>query len=133
MIVDDITPLVDRPEDFVCWGDTAKGTNYNGGLWLLRAGTRPQVWETFDPVESPKITKREKIIGSDQAWISRCLKGHDPKWGTEDGVYSFRNHIQKKNSVKLPDNARIVMFHGAFDPWMSSVQAQYPWVREYYR
>jgi len=132
VIVDDITPLVARDEDFVCWGDTAKGTHYNGGLWLLTAGARSQVWETFDPISSPKETKRQRIVGSDQAWISCALGGNEAKWGTEDGVYSFRNHIHGHGS-KLPDNAKIVLFHGGHDPWHVDVQFDYPWVKEYYK
>jgi hypothetical protein len=133
VIVDDITPLVDRVEDFVCWGDTAKGTHYNGGLWLLKAGSRQQVWDTFDPKTSPKMTRANRIIGSDQAWISYCLKGGDPKWGTEDGVYSFRNHYVGDGRYELHDNARIILFHGAHDPWHIDVQQRWEWVKEYYR
>ena len=133
VITNDITPLVNRPEDFVCWGDTARKTHYNGGMWLLRAGTRTQVYKTFDPKKSPQITKGKGIVGSDQAWISYVLNGKDPKWTTEDGVYSFRNHFQQKNKIGLPKNARIVMFHGHFDPWDEKIQAQYPWVFKHYR
>ena len=133
VIVDDITPLVDREEDFICWGDTAKGTHYNGGFWLMKAGTRLQVWETFDEKTSPKLTRANNIIGSDQAWISYCLKGEDPKWGTADGVYSFRNHYIGKARKELHDNAKIILFHGAHDPWDADVQVKWPWVEEYYR
>jgi hypothetical protein len=133
VIVNDITPLLDRPEDFVCWGDTAKNTHYNGGMWLLRAGTRTKVWDTFDPLQSPKITRNLRIIGSDQAWISYVLDGRDPKWGRNDGVYSFRNHIAPHRKETLPPGARAVLFHGHFDPWMPEIQEQYPWVKEFYR
>ena len=133
VIVNDITPLIMRPEDFVCWGDTAKNTHYNGGMWLLRAGSRTKVWESFDPLQSPKITKAQRIVGSDQAWISYVLAGKDPKWGRADGVYSFRNHFRLKNQTELPDGARVVLFHGHYDPWMPEIQAQYPWAKEFYR
>jgi len=133
MIVDDITPLVNNDYDFICWGDTAKGTHYNGGLWLLKAGTRSQIWETFDAINSPKITRANRIVGSDQAWISYCLQGKDPKWGTADGIYSFRNDFVKNNILDLPDNARIILFHGAYDPWDIDIQQKWEWVKEYYR
>jgi len=132
VITDDITPLVDRPEDFVCWGATARNTHYNGGMWLLRAGTRTEVFDTFDPVRSPEITKNKHIVGSDQGWISYVLNGKDPKWTTADGVYSFRNDFVFARNVELPENARIVMFHGRYDPWEARVQNQYPWVKGHY-
>jgi len=133
VILKDITHLVDRDDDFVCWGDTAKGTHYNGGLWLLRAGTRTQVWDTFDPIKSPITTKQRKIIGTDQAWISYVLDGQDPKWGVEHGIYSYRNHIQNNTRKPLPDNACIIMFHGHLDPWSVGVMDRHQWVRDNYR
>lgn len=132
VIVGDITPLVDRDEDFVIWGDTARNTAYNGGLWLLKAGTRTKVWETFDPVQSPRMTRAARILGSDQAWISYILGPKEKKFTRADGVYSFRNDLQQRGIKALPDNARVVMFHGRHDPWQSEVQATYPWVRKHW-
>jgi hypothetical protein len=132
VITSNIDHLVDRDDDFVCWGDTAKGTHYNGGLWLLKTGTRTQVWDTFNPVLSPQITRNKNIIGSDQAWISYCLQGKDPKWTTEDGVYSYRNHI-RTSGKGLPSNACIIMFHGQYDPWQPQIYNQYQWVKDNYR
>ena len=133
VIVRNITPLINRKEDFVCWGDTAKRTHYNGGMWLLRAGTRTDVYDAFDPKQSPKLTRNKGIIGSDQAWISYVIDGKDPKWHKEDGVYSFRNDFIGAGKTKLPPDARIVMFHGQHDPWTPDIQARYPWIKEFYR
>lgn len=130
VITGDLEPLIDRPEDFVAWGDTHKTTYYNGGLILLRAGTRRQVWETFDPIESPKRSRELGQWGSDQGWIGACLGPNEPKWTTEDGVYSWRNHLAKERG-RLPMNARIVLFHGQIDPW-SPIAQQNQWVREHY-
>lgn len=131
VITGDITPLFDTTADFKIWGDTAKGTPYNGSLWMLRAGARCQVWDDFDPVRSPKTSLALHYIGSDQGWIGAKLGPGEPKWTTRDGVYSFRNHIQR-GSYQLPANARMVIFHGAVDPW--STQAQMvSWVRKHYR
>jgi hypothetical protein len=132
VITADITPLIDRKEDFVIWGDTAARTLYNGGFWLLRRGTRRQVWDTFNPEVSPQITRNEGIIGSDQAWISYSLGKGQAMWTKADGVYSFRNHLNKVH-VKLPMDARVVMFHGQHDPWDADIQAKFPWVKEHYR
>jgi len=133
VITGDITPLVDRPEDFVIWGDTAKGTLYNGGLWLLRRGTRQKVWTSFDPDTSPSLTRANNIIGSDQAWISHSLGKGESTWTMKDGVYSFRNHLKVRTKFDLPEDAKVVMFHGQWDPWHPEVQKRYPWVREHYK
>lgn len=132
VIVKDISPLFSGREDFKIWGDTARGTPYNGSLWMLKAGARRRVWDTFDPVVSPRVSKQLGYIGSDQGWIGACLGPHEAKWGVNDGVYSFRNHIQRTSTQALPQNARIVIFHGAVDPWMREAQA-ISWVRDHYR
>lgn len=132
VITGDVTPLWDRPEDFVAYGDTNRTTHYNGSLMLLTAGARTKVWETFDPKTSPKQAKQAGCYGSDQAWISYCLGPTEAKWSRDDGVYSFRNDIQAKHAP-LPSNARMVMFHGKHDPWQAPVQKLYPWIQEHYR
>lgn len=133
VIVGDLRPLWDRPEDFVIWGDTARGTPYNGSMWLLRAGARPQAWEQFHPIRSPQEGKRRGYIGSDQAWLGVVLGPNEARWRAEDGVYSYRNQVQAPpNRGRLPDNARVVFFHGKEDPWHTEPQ-KLTWVREHYR
>lgn len=134
VIVDDIRPLFSGGEDFKIWGDTARGTPYNGSLFMLRAGSRSKVWTDFDPVRSPRLGRKLGYIGSDQAWYGACLGPGEPKWTRADGVFSFRNQIAPPHgSGRLPQGARIVMFHGAYDPWMHEVQRRYPWIIEHYR
>ena len=132
VITGDLTPLWHRSEDFVAWGDTNKqpGSHYNGSMILLTAGSRPHVWTDFDPVVSPQQSREARCWGSDQGWISYCLGGGEAKWSKRDGVYSFRNDL--KQDRQLPADARIVMFHGNFDPW-GAVAQQLPWVRTHYR
>lgn len=131
VITGDCAPLWDRPEDFVIWGNTARGTPYNGSMWLLRAGTRRKVWDDFHPVDSPARARAHGYIGSDQAWIATCLGPGEARWTTEDGVYSWRLHV-KKAGGDLPGDARIVFFHGREDPWVPAVQAKYPWIPRHY-
>lgn len=131
VVTGDLRPLWNRPEPFVIWGDTNRNTYYNGSMCLMTAGARRQVWDTFDPVQSPRIAKRAGCFGSDQGWISYCLGPGETRWKRSDGVFSYRNDIQT-NHDRLPDGARIVFFHGAQDPW--GVHAQnLGWVREHYR
>lgn len=132
VILGDVTAMfANEDADFRIWGDTARNTPYNGSLWMLRAGARRQVWDQFDPVESPKKSLAFGYIGSDQGWIGACLGPNERKWSTRDGVYSFRNHVQR-NRYQLPANARVVIFHGAIDPWSEHAQ-RLSWVRKHYR
>lgn len=134
VITSDLRPLLDRPEPFVCWGNTHPTTHYNGSLMLLTAGARPKVWSEFDPHVSPQRAKDAGCFGSDQGWISYCLGAGEPRWGHKDGVYSYRNDLSPNGHAgKLPANARIVVFHGRWDPWSMHIQQDCPWVREHYR
>jgi hypothetical protein len=134
VITGDMVPLVDRDEDFIAWGDTGPGHwsgNYNGSFIVHTAGTRSQIWDTFDPVTSPRLAHDARCLGSDQGWITYCLgKGREAMFRQADGVYSYRNDIQPKNGA-LPQNARVVFFHGKIDPWSPEAQ-RLDWVREHY-
>ncbi len=131
VITGDMSPIWNRPEDFVAWGDTnpQPGSHYNGSMLLLRAGSRPKVWDRFDPEKSPREALRAGCWGSDQGWISYCLGPSEKKWSRADGVYSFRNDLQP--SRKLPSDARIVIWHGKHDPW-SEVGQGLSWVRQHW-
>jgi hypothetical protein len=135
VITGDLKPVVNRPEDFVIFADTTPKTFYNGSLMLMTAGARPQVWERFDPATSIPLARSAGHMGSDQAWISYCLGPKEAKWTTADGVYSFRNHLggEGQNPARqLPPNAKVIVWHGAHDPW-GRVADRLPWMKEHYR
>lgn len=137
VIVGDMTPIWNRQEDFVAWGETNPKSFYNGSMFLLRSGSRPQVWEQFDPKTSPKQAMQAGRFGSDQGWLSFCLGKGEPTWTTADGVYSFNIHLRppkhsSQPSKPLPTDARVVFFHGSVDPWSSEAQ-RLPWVKEHYQ
>ena len=131
VVTGDLTPVWDREEDFVIWGETNPRSFYNGSMFLMTAGVRRQVLEKFDPRRSPREALAAGKFGSDQGWISYCLGKGEATWSTSDGVYSYNVHIRHQGQ-KLPRDARIVMFHGRIDPWSSEGQA-IPWVKECYR
>lgn len=131
VIVGDMRPVWDRPEDFVIWKSATSGNPYNGSMFLLRAGTRPQVWREFDPNLSPRETHAARLYGSDQAWIAHVLGGGEATWTSRNGVYSMRNEIRTLGG-RLPRDARIVFFHGKGDPWLPEMQ-RLPWVASNYR
>jgi hypothetical protein len=117
MPMQDITPLFERAEDFVIWRDPmAPRQPYNGGLWMLTAGTRPEVWERFEGEASIAAARRGGKVGSDQAWIAHCLGGKQAVWTREDGVLSFKRDVMARKVNPLA--GRLVMFHGhQYKPW----------------
>jgi hypothetical protein len=132
VIVRDITPLFEEDVDFRIWGesDFPRTQWMNGSLWMLKTGTRTKVWTEFNPKRSPYLAKKAGARGSDQGWMSFILGKGERTWGREDGVYSFRKHVQPLGH--LPDDARMVMFHGRVDPW--GYQARViPWVQEHWK
>jgi hypothetical protein len=133
IIVRDVTPVFDRSEDFVAFGETDPRSFYNGSFLRLRLGTRPQVWERFvaDPEGLRRDAKAAGRFGSDQGIISYVLGPGEAIWRPSDGVYSFRVHLRSGGQT-LPSNARLVAFHGAIDPWSARAQ-RLDWVRRHYQ
>lgn len=132
VIVQDLTPLFKGDFDFRIWGesDYPQTQWMNGSLWMLKTGTRTKVWTDFDPTTSPKKAHKAGARGSDQGWMSFILGKTEATWGRKDGVYSYRKHV--KPLGHLPNDARIVNFHGHVDPWSYEAQ-QIPWVKENWR
>lgn len=131
VITGDMRPLWDRPEEFVIW--KAPGGNHNpycGSMFMLKAGARPNVWLDFDEEESPRLTRSAGLFGSDQAWIAYVLGPHEATWAKAEGAYSYR--LQVMRHLTLPDNARVVFFHGKPDPWDPEPQTK-RWLRHHYR
>jgi hypothetical protein len=92
VLVDDVAPLWDRPEEFIIY-DARGDDHYNGSMFLMTAGAREQVWKDFDPVESPKLTTRAGMRGSDQAWIRYKLAPDAAVWDYNHGVYAYLNLV----------------------------------------
>ena len=134
VITGDLAPLFDRSEEFVIWNETdwPETQHYNASIWLHTPGTRPQIWETFkaNPMRASREAYRAGGRGGDQAWISHVLGPGEAVFTPEQGVLSYRRHIEA-NGGRLPAHARIVNFHGIVDPWSAPAQAL-PWVREHY-
>ncbi len=127
VIVDDLRPLWNRPEAFVGLAGTQPPTTFNGSMFLMTAGARPQVWADFNPMYSPLNARRAGHYGSDQAWISYVLGAGEARWTPADGVYTYRLHVEPAHG-RLPRGARIVFFAGKKDPWNKDVLAL-DWVK----
>jgi hypothetical protein len=137
VVTGDLGPIWNRSEDVVFftgqWGRLGKPSRkqfYNGSMFMLKAGSRPQVWEQFNPRLSPRTTRVNGLGGSDQAWYALILGPNEARWGKKDGVYSFRNDIATNNN-RLPGDARIVLFHGRRDPWDHEC-CRIDWVKKHY-
>lgn len=133
VIVGDLVPVWERPEEFVIFDPEMRGFSYNGSMWLMTTGSRRQVWERFHPVTSPAATHRAGLKGSDQAWIHYVLGEGEAVWKKRDGVMSYRPHIVKDYRNRLPEHAKVVAFHGKPDPWELGGDIQARWVRANYR
>lgn len=93
---------------------------YNGGMWMLRTGTRQKVWDTFGP-QAWKITNRKKFVGSDQAWIAHVLP-REMTWGRGDGVY----HYSLTERFDPLEGARVMFTAGAQKPWHQQFAKKFP-------
>lgn len=129
VLTGDPSPLWHRPEPITLYGDPIFAAQANGSMIVLDTGSAPCVWTDFDPARSPALARARRLRGSDQAWISYCLP-HAPRVGPEDGIYSFRRHVQRAG-LALPDGARIVTMHGQPKPWDPAAQSL-AWVRQHY-
>lgn len=103
VIVDDVAPLWDRPEPFVIY-DARGDDHYNGSMFMMTAGARREVWERFDPIESPKLTTAANMRGSDQAWIRYCLSPSAATWSYEEGVYAYLNLVPPRRQRRPRPN-----------------------------
>jgi hypothetical protein len=92
VMVDDVAPLWQRPEGFVIY-DARGDDHYNGSMFLQTAGFHQEVWDDFDPVESPKLTTAARMRGSDQAWIRYKLAPNAAVWDYNHGVYAYLNLV----------------------------------------
>lgn len=148
VITGDITPLVERPESFVIWADPSRLLPYCGSMWMLSAGAHPEVYEKFDYAVWQTLKPRNNWHGSDQAWMAHMLPGA-ATWTRADGVYSFRMDILKARAGDmlgkrqrrririlggpLPSDARIVHFHGIYDPSQRFLRDTIPWIDQHWR
>lgn len=134
VIVSNIDEILQRSEDFIINeyrvpNSTIK-QKYNGGLVMMNAGCRQQVWDDFDPAVTPKILdpyRNEKLLqGSDQAWIQYKLGLGESTFTNEEGIYDYK---QVKNN--LPFNASMIFFPGKQDPKIEKQNVS--WINEHWR
>jgi len=127
VILEDITTLFSRDEDFVIWSPRKmvrwlpqgkKGTYYCGSFWMLKAGARSIVYDSFKPNEYHLGADGRYEGGTDQKHISNTLFPREATWTIHDGVYIFVGDIVKIRE-KIPQGVpspKIVFFNGRYMP-----------------
>jgi hypothetical protein len=155
VITGNIDHLVAGPEPFKIWKGVLENAAWCGSLWRLDIGYRPDVFTEFDIDEAKRLRSERGLIGSDQAWMYHKI-GEAPLWTRRDGILSFRFDMhselqrapvgfgyqaqkhrrmmaQRKYDGSLPKDARIVFFHGPFDPSMTHLHIQHRWIPEQWK
>lgn len=131
----DVTPLFDRPESAVLLSTDVAHIPVNGSLVLFTPSAHRDVWDDFDPAVSPQAARRSGCHGSDQGWLAHKLLPRAATWTPGpggDGIYFFGQHLrQTQMQGRLPDDARLVSFHGRGNPW-DVEQQRHAWIREHY-
>lgn len=134
-----LDPLFDHDAPFMAWRDPNRD-QYCTALFMMDAGAYPHVWEDFNAEFAMRLRLSGIFGGYDQAWISYALPGM-PRWTPDDGVLSFRKDILAGHEIEnapesaktLPRGARVINFHGKYNPRDEAVKAVLPWVSEFYR
>jgi hypothetical protein len=127
IITGSLNGLFDREEPFtILQGvNTSNPCPFNGSLWMLKAGYRPDVWHEFSPELAAKIVFDS--FPDDQAWFADMMPDAG-SFGPEDGVYAFQKKGWPKGEA-LPKGARIVAFPGWRDP---SQYTRLDWVQQHW-
>jgi hypothetical protein len=142
VIVDDITPLIDRPEE-VClfknpnFSVERRRAYFQGSIQLMTAGSRPRVWECFFHPQRKNLigSQYSRFGGFEQAWLSEILPWTEAQWTDADGIRGAGRvgDWTDKNVVdELPPGTRIVVFPGNREPSQREVQSKHSWVAEHY-
>ena len=140
IVVGNLDSLVRRNDDLVMWRnptrwwmeqhrELANKEAYGfwcGSLLLHTTGTMPYLFSQFDPKKPGAI--------DDDHYLSKVMGPHCAYWDQEDGVYRYiTNDMWRLSGVvsTLPENAKIVFFPGTEKPWVPSVIARAPWIKQY--
>jgi hypothetical protein len=140
VIVDDLTPILDRDEPIVGWRVGHAGV-YSGSFLLHDAGALDEAWQRYreDPNGYPRAAA-PRGVGSDQAMINHYLSTQPPiaEWTEADGLVTYygRGYESKEHlgvgpgHPQLPAGGRIVVL-GSADLEVLE-QRQFPWVQEHW-
>lgn len=147
VIVDTIDCFFEQKGDFFIIKEWASDENNgNSSVYRFEAGSLGEVLEEF-------IKNRDEVVSSydnEQLYLSRKVEalGFLNFW-PQGWCPSYRNHCLPKNRLKrwfvpgnIPEDAKIIIFHGAPDPedallgrgdrWYRRIKAT-PWIADFWR
>ena len=114
VVVDQIDELWAGGEDFrILQGiNTSNKCPYNGSVFMLKAGFRPDLWSDLNLEAIQHIPKHS--FPDDQGWLAvKCPNA--PAYGPACGVYGYKKTGWPPGD-DLPKGARIVVFPGFRNP-----------------
>lgn len=115
-----------KPEPFgILQGVNHHKGKFNGSVWWMDVGYRPDVWSDFSLEAAAQVPHAE--FPDDQAWFEAKMSDAG-SLGSADGVYAFMKPGWPKGD-KLPADARIVAFPGKRDP---SQFTHLDWVKKHW-
>ena len=136
VITRNIDHIAGRTEDIVLWRNPnfpqPRRAFYQSSVQLFNVGARPQLWNEFDPRETPKWVNW-RFGGAEQAWISERLEWDEAYFDASHGIYGAGRLGGNGVYSELPENACIVSFPGAREPGQKEVQEKHPWVARLYK
>jgi hypothetical protein len=89
VIIGDVTEIFTQKEDFVIWGEHYRKSPYCGSFFIMDAGCRADVYDSFDIKAYPPKMNGRYPYGTDQDHICRCLYPREKMLTAKDGIYSF--------------------------------------------
>jgi hypothetical protein len=105
---------------------------YNGSFQMFNAGELRDVWDDFDPDNSPKQANLAGYRGSDQSWLSWKLVGREGCTHIPYPLFaSYPLHCRKLGYFSA--KTRLVFFHGTRKPWSPETMRESNWVQRYWR
>jgi len=132
VVLRDLRRVFEPAADFVGWRPyrdwgPRDRVRFGGGIYLLRTGSRRQVWDDFQGAASIREARAAGYRGSDQAWISyKLARGTEIYWDKTFGLYSVRD----MPTGVVPNDAVLVQFNGNEKPWQSRLSwARNQWSR----
>ncbi len=129
VVTGNCAPLFYSPDPFLIFqgANASNPCPYNGSLWMLRPGYRPDVWTDFSLEAAAAVPFYQ--FPDDQGWLAHKIP-NAPGWraGKDSGVYAFQKPGWP-GGFGLPNGARLVAFPGSGDP---KKQIHLEWVRRHW-